>query len=180
MTGSSQVEATRLLIVGDWGQGTLTISDGGQVNGGEFDVEIGEWETGTGTVEVTGAGSQLQGYYLHVGAFGTGTLIIRDGGQVNSFVAWLGHWEASTGTVEVTGMDSMWVIDGNLSIGYEGRPSGKGLLTVGDGAQVNVGGKMTIGYGSALAGDGTVTMETPTALQNYGKIAPGSADRSGL
>src|SRR4051794_41442768 len=71
------------VVVGGQGTGTLTIQDGGTVNsgGGSVGLSVGS----NGTVTVTGPGSSwINGVSggLNIGSFGTGTLMIANGGKV--------------------------------------------------------------------------------------------------
>ena len=84
--GSSWTNA-RGVVVGGLGTGTLTIQDGGtaQAHHGGSTGSIGQSAGSTGTVTVTGPGSSWingpQGG-LNIGGFGTGTLMIANGGRV--------------------------------------------------------------------------------------------------
>ncbi|WP_163497576.1 hypothetical protein, partial [Escherichia coli] len=62
---------------------------------------------------------------LVVGASGTGTLIISNGGQVSNADAYIGDQAGSTGTVIVSGRDlagnaSTWTNGSMLYVGYGG------------------------------------------------------------
>lgn len=72
------------LVVGDQGQGTLTIARGGLVTTtGSNGAVIGGEGSGVGTVTVTDPGSQLSiGGFLTVGDEGLGTLNVQNGGLV--------------------------------------------------------------------------------------------------
>ena len=77
--GSSELD-TGYLIVGNEGTGTLSISNGGVVNGTCF---IGYKNSSDGAVTVRGAGSVWNNdSSLSVGYDGTGTLSISNGGMV--------------------------------------------------------------------------------------------------
>jgi T5SS/PEP-CTERM-associated repeat protein len=71
------------LVVGEGGAGALMIDAGGTVSTGGFS-RIGLHAASTGTVTVSGAGSNLTTDELAVGYNGTGTLLIEDGGSVSS------------------------------------------------------------------------------------------------
>jgi T5SS/PEP-CTERM-associated repeat protein len=86
------------LLLGAWGRGDLTVSNGAHVTAdnltlGGFDVNEAQFDpnmlrdfgpaAGTGTATVTGSGSQVSiDQNLTVGYRGTGTLNIENGGQV--------------------------------------------------------------------------------------------------
>ena len=82
------------LRVGEFGQGSLTVSHGGFVDvtlgstpfsGPQPFVSIGTELTGVGNVVVDGIGSRMQVGDLYVGLLGQGTLTIRNGGMVQLF-----------------------------------------------------------------------------------------------
>ncbi len=75
------------LIVGDEGYGTLLIEGGGTMTHQAF-VNVGGESAGEGTVTVTGAGSTWNaGGTMNIGRFGTGSVIVEDGGEVYSGAA---------------------------------------------------------------------------------------------
>lgn len=132
------------LSVGGVGTGTLTISDGGQVlskavappwNGG-FDIYagvIGSSSSGTGSVYVTGEGSNWTADgQLDVGRSGTGWLEIDSGGSVDSFRGKVGVNAGSFGSVVVAGEGSSWNNSSWVLIGE----SGSGTMAISDGASV--------------------------------------------
>ena len=106
-------------------------SDGGSV---------GQSSGSNGTVTVTGAGSTwtngVSATGLNIGGFGTGTLTIANGGQVNNITsgtaANIGNGPGSQGSVLVTGAGSSWTNAPGLNIGN----SGTGTLTIADGGVV--------------------------------------------
>jgi T5SS/PEP-CTERM-associated repeat protein/autotransporter-associated beta strand protein len=121
------------VVVGGQGTGTLTIQNGGTVNsagGGSVGLAVGS----TGTVRVTGPGSGWfngPGGGLNIGSFGTGTLVIANGGAVFNFTASaanIGNGPGSQGTVTVTGAGSSWINSSGVNIGNFGT----GTLTIAD------------------------------------------------
>ena len=78
--------------------------------GGSVGLSVGS----TGTVLVTGLGSSwINGPSggLNIGSFGTGTLMIANGGKViniTAFTANIGNGAGSQGSVTVTGAGSTW------------------------------------------------------------------------
>ncbi|WP_159096773.1 autotransporter domain-containing protein [Pseudovibrio sp. Alg231-02] len=130
--GSTWVNSGSELVVGESGNGTLTVSDGGKVKGDYG--HIGYSDGSTGSVEVTGTGSiWVNSGILAVGGSGNGTLTVSDGGKVNSNYGYVGRYKGSTSVVEVTGTGSTWGNSGNLSVGRDGG----GSLTVSDGGTVS-------------------------------------------
>ena len=130
------------VVVGGQGTGTLIIQDGGTAEndttassaGGSVGLSSGS----TGTVIVTGPGSSWingpQGG-LNIGSFGTGTLVVANGGRVvdiTPLVTNIGNGAGSHGTVTVTGAGSLWSDIAGIRIGN----SGTGTLTIADGGNV--------------------------------------------
>ena len=143
------------LCVGESGTGALTIQSGGQVIG-LFDDRLGLASTARGTVIVDGTGSTWDtgGETLHVGYCGTGIVIIRNGGYVNSGYVRVGNKEGSSGTVTVEGVGSMWRTVFDLYVGN----SGTGTLNIQNGGQVSSSLGLTyLGYNSGS--NGTVTVD---------------------
>jgi T5SS/PEP-CTERM-associated repeat protein len=88
----------------------------------------------SGTVTVTGAGSEWTNYSsLYVGRSGSGTLAIEAAGRVDSSGGNLGETSGSTGTATVTGNGSMWTTSSSLNIGRYGN----GSLAIEAGGLVN-------------------------------------------
>jgi T5SS/PEP-CTERM-associated repeat protein len=145
------------IAIGDYGTGTMIIEDGG----GAFssDGRIGENEDSTGTVLVTGAGSNwFNSFPIVVGGSGTGSLAIEDGGWVYSNAENLiGAGPGSSGAVAVTGVGSTWIIDGVIPLSGELHvgSAGTGTMTISDGGSVSHG----PGYiGRFLGSTGVVTV----------------------
>ncbi|MBN2024143.1 MAG: PEP-CTERM sorting domain-containing protein [Pirellulales bacterium] len=145
-----------MLFVGDYGNGILTIADGGTVRNTE-DSLIAYRAGSTGAVTVRGEGStwiterQMQ-YGFNVGYDGTGTLTILDGGTVNTMSrAYIARNGGSVGKVLVSGPGSTWNHDSTLYVGGgDGAKGGAATLTIADSGTVS-------GYNSLINGDATVT-----------------------
>ncbi|WP_208989374.1 autotransporter-associated beta strand repeat-containing protein, partial [Pseudovibrio sp. POLY-S9] len=149
------------LVVGDEGQGFLTVSNGGALDSysGSY---IGYKNGSTGSVEVTGTGSIWDSsYWIYVGDYGDGTLTVSDGGAVSSADSIIGRTGGSSGRVEVTGTGSTWTNAYDLVVGS----SGDGTLTISEDAVVNVSGVTRLGSDTpgsgvlnigAVAGDAAV------------------------
>ena len=149
------------LVVGDEGQGFLTVSNSGALDSysGSY---IGYKNGSTGSVEVTGTGSIWDSsYWIYVGDYGDGTLTVSDGGAVSSADSIIGRTGVSSGRVEVTGTGSTWTNAYDLVVGS----SGDGTLTISEDAVVNVSGVTRLGSDSpgsgvlnigAVAGDAAV------------------------
>jgi T5SS/PEP-CTERM-associated repeat protein len=138
------------VVVGGLGTGTLTIQNGGTVNSGGG--SVGQSVGSTGTVTVTGPGSGWfngPGGGLNIGSFGTGTLVIANGGTVFNFTAPaanIGNGPGSQGTVTVTGAGSSWINSSGVNIGNLGT----GTLTIADGGIVA--GPVTIATNAGATG----------------------------
>jgi outer membrane autotransporter protein len=138
------------VVVGGLGTGTLTIQDGGTMTSGGG--SVGQSAGSTGTVTVTGPGSGWfngPGGGLNIGSFGSGTLVIANGGTVFNFTAFaanIGNGAGSQGTVTVTGAGSSWINSSGLNIGN----SGTGTLTIADSGVVA--GPVTIAANAGATG----------------------------
>ena len=126
-----------VIIVGNEGTGTLTIENGGSVLGaGPAFLHVGREAGGEGTVTVTGANSYLRSGNFFIGAdgairrSGTGTLVISDGGKVDSLSTNIGM--RGTGAASVSGAGTSWNIDGLIRVGMYNA----GTLAITDGAVV--------------------------------------------
>lgn len=142
------------------GSGTLNIAAGGVVAGknatlGQFFefLEADAEFTGTGTANVTGAGSTWTlSESLTVGRFAKGTLNIQSGGAVEVTTdSVVGQLSTGNGIATVTGLNSKWSSLGSLQVGG----AGKGKLDIlAGGAVFNTDGVI----GSAGTGNGNVTV----------------------
>jgi fibronectin-binding autotransporter adhesin len=174
--------------VGRSGNGTLNVLAGGQftidntgttagsgftIGGSPEQVTAGE-QAGTGTVTVSGTGSQinlLSAYgTMTVGYTGTGTLNVLNGGTVVSEdVLAIGRSTGSTGLVSIDGTGSSFTLSGNDVSNGEGAriqvgASGTGILSLANGAQLLInptttnGGVIIGGTGTLTGGVGTMTV----------------------
>ena len=160
-----------VFIVGLAGTGTATISGGSVVtskaNGSNSNVQIGVYAGAVGTVTVTGAGSKLisagLGNGTYVGYYGTGTLNVLAGGEVQSQRMFVGSDVGGSGTVTISGAGSKLTLAGaavysanssaSLSVGNRGN----GTMTVQNNAAVTLTGAqahLLVGDGNGLAGPG--------------------------
>ena len=143
--------------VGENGTGTLTVSNGGVFNqmqaagvgaggifgGGEF--MIAREGGSTGTVNVTGAGSQLnsKAREFRVGLNGAGSLNITDGGVVNY----------------MSTRENGVAADGNFGIGHGGNASGTINM---DNGTLNVGAWALFGGWDGVNSTATINMTNST------------------
>ncbi|HWK94814.1 MAG TPA: autotransporter outer membrane beta-barrel domain-containing protein [Pseudolabrys sp.] len=163
---------TGTLYVGDSGQGSLLIQDGGRVEAAS--VMIGNNAGAIGSVTITGrdvnqhASTLTVANQIYVGAFSTNnTFDVLNGGLVNSGQALIGYDVGSEGTATVSGRDanghaSAWNAANNIYVGF----SGTGTLNVVDGAAVATsaagGGAAAVYIGYANGGTGTVNVSSST------------------
>jgi fibronectin-binding autotransporter adhesin len=111
---------------------------------------IGDPAGFTGMATVNG-GTWNSGGQLTVGWAGNGTLIIQNGGVVNSTDSYIGLAGGSDGIVTVTG--GTWTISSS-NFGLVVGSGGTGSLTVQDGGFVSTGSRGTeVGYGSGGNGE---------------------------
>lgn len=144
-TGSRWMNASDLYI-GNLGNGTLNVLDGGLVRN-TFAL-LGR--TGSGTANIAGAGSRWENSQgLVVGFQGPGFLNISSGGYVSNAEGILGGDGA--GAAIVTGAGSQWISSSYLDIGLRAA----GSLTLGPGATATVGGGngiITLGRSGSSSG----------------------------
>ncbi|MEX2310757.1 MAG: PEP-CTERM sorting domain-containing protein [Pirellulales bacterium] len=160
------------LAVGYAGTGTLDIADGGFVS--SLNGHIGSAPGSSGTVTVSGAGSRwlsttMADFDFNVGRDGTGTLHIKNGGEVESTSAIIGFHTGSVGAATVEGAGSTWTNNGpSLIVGF----AGTGALNILAGGDVTNGNGF---IGSAGAAVGNVTVNgNGSTWTNSGEVRVGS------
>ena len=129
------------MVVGYQGNGTLSVTNGGQVNlyggdGAGNALKIGQIANSTGSVTVDGIGSQLNispDPNLLVGIDGAGSLTVTNGGLVSTSYLYLATGGGSGnvsitngGTIEVSNSDGIVAGSANYSFNLDG-----GTLAVG-------------------------------------------------
>lgn len=146
------------LTVGNAGDGTLTISEGGEITS-RFGT-IGSAAYSTGVVNVTGSGSLWtitynSGNAFTVGNAGNGALTISEGGTVSNIrsSATIGKEAGSTGVVNVTDSESLWNSGDTLIVGN----AGNGTLTISEGGTVITNKSASIGKEADSIGIVSVT-----------------------
>ncbi|QOC23268.1 hypothetical protein IC757_03705 [Wenzhouxiangella sp. AB-CW3] len=148
------------LIVGEEGDGTLLIEDGGTMTHQNF-VSVGGVAGGEGSVTVTGAGSTWNaGGTMNIGRHGTGTVTIEYGGEVFSGAARVPIGGGlSDGTLIVRGAGSKLELaegtaNSHLTLGW----TGAGEMLIEDGGRVvNEDGRIAFGTGTTA----TATIDGP-------------------
>ncbi|QIF04081.1 autotransporter-associated beta strand repeat-containing protein [Roseimicrobium sp. ORNL1] len=181
VTGTgSKWNITGGMTIANEGQGSLTISSGGVVTFTDY-VKIGVAECATGTVLVTGAGSQWSGSSetIKVGYEGVGQLTIENGGRVLANEVILGKEGSGEGTLNLKGttgargvleVGSILEGEGSGTINFDGgvlkaRESGslfqgfeKGDLQIlAGGAYIEVGTGLSTSITTAMEGTGGLT-----------------------
>lgn len=103
------------VAVGNSGNGTLNVTNGGFVSGGFGSVGDSFGSSGTARVDGTGSvwSSRLR---LTVGGSGDGSLTITNGGYVSNDAAQLGS-RGTSGTVSVIGAGSTWMNSSFIAVG---------------------------------------------------------------
>lgn len=127
-------------------------------------VIIAEGAGTTGALTVTAGGSAQLAAELHVGRYGTGTLLIENGGGMQNAEGRIGNDAGGSGTVVVTGAGSSWRNTGYVLVGN----AGTGALTIADRATVSAG---VFGIGFEAGGNGTVNFGAPAG---QAPAAPGT------
>lgn len=131
------------LVVGNQGQGGLTVSDGGTILASS--IRAGTATGGTGTISVTGSGSHV----------GTGSLVLGDGGTASAVVSGAASsLTAGTLTIANLGNASLTVADG----GSAGAGAGRNIdvaRNAGSSGIINIGADA----GQAAAAPGTLASD---------------------
>ena len=161
------------LSVGFSGTGTLGISNGGVVRS-TTNTYVGVAAGGTGTVTVSGLGSQLNSTgFMRVGQTGNGTLQISDSAIVSNGLAYVGYDSGSVGLVTISGAGTQWNSSAELSVGF----SGNGQVNVTNGGAV-ASTNGTIGAGASSTGavivDGTGSSWTNSGVLTVGNSGSGA------
>jgi T5SS/PEP-CTERM-associated repeat protein len=140
------------VYIGKTDTGIVTVNDGSDLL--SWGCYLGYSSGSTGTVSISGSDSTwTNGLDIIVGYFGSGAMIIVDGGRVNNdYDCTIGYSSNSMGSVSVSGAGSTWTNRKNLTIGE----SGSGELNIMNGGCVINSYFVTIGkeYGST----GTVSV----------------------
>ncbi|WP_429597337.1 autotransporter domain-containing protein [Variovorax sp. PvP013] len=140
------------VVLGDSGNGSMVVSNGGQASAGES-IFVGDRTGGTGTLTVTDAGSSLTtGGDLQVGSVATGSMTVTDGAKVSvDRDAYVGLYAGADGTLTVTRSATFDVLTGAINVG----DSGTGRMTVSNGGKLNT---VDMLIGNQAEGKGDVTV----------------------
>jgi T5SS/PEP-CTERM-associated repeat protein len=139
------------LIVGNEGQGSLDLVNGGALTGdqtivpsqSDLEVIVGDDSTGQGLITVRNAGSLLRSDTITVGDDGAGVMELTLGGQVETnTVAIIGDstsgGDFGTGLVNVDGSGSRWLIGRITPTSGTGGSGTTGNLIVGEFGRANL------------------------------------------
>jgi len=155
----SNWHCSRDLYVGDWGEGELSVLDGGRVvtDGSAI---LGSESGASGSATVRGADSSWEvAGVLYVASLGQGALGLYDRAAVGCDSAIIGRLAGSGGTAEISGEDTLLEVTSSLYVG----DMGGGDMTVSDGARVSCG---SLVVGASGTGEGHLTVSGDgTAVQ---------------
>jgi len=164
---------TNTLSVGEYGTGSLLVSDGGVVNnpaGLLVGLDSSSGVPGSGEVTVTGAGSLLTTNWPEIGVFGNGVLNILNGGRVETATdAYLAV--TRSGIVNVNGSGSVFEIGGDMEIGWRGN----GVAVVADSGLLDIAGAIVL----AAHADGSGTLVIGAAA-GEAAASPGVVNAAGI
>ena len=152
VSGSSDLTVTGDWNIGQGGQHSDTVHNGGSVNV-TGNISLGVSSGGAGTLTVADSGSEVSAAALEVGEAGNGTVKLQDGATLSADSADVAIGSGG-GTVTLTGSGEDLDVSGALSVGT----GGDGLLSVEDGGTVSFGSVMLGGSGTgtlAISGNAT-------------------------
>lgn len=153
VTGSQSTLNADFLTVGYYGDGSLTIADGGKVVSDSV-ISVGAVEGSTGTITISGEDSQLEGGSLQFGGSGTGVLNLSGGATMETTSGGFGVNAGASGTGTISGEGTRWdITQSSLTIGS----AGEGILSVTEGAVVHAA-SGDVKLGSAVGGKGKLTV----------------------
>ncbi|MSP03084.1 MAG: hypothetical protein EXR07_18855, partial [Acetobacteraceae bacterium] len=143
----SNWQVTGTLVVGNAGFGSLAISQSGSVTASALNEAAGAG--GGGIISVSGTGSALTVTgALSVGGQASGGLSILNGATVTAASATVGDGASSSGNIDIEGVGSLLIVGTVLNVG--GVAGGKGVITVGVGAELKVGATIVTGVNGIL------------------------------
>ena len=167
-SGSTWTNGTQIIYVGNYGNGTLKVLNGGSVSSGLG--YIGESAGATGVVTVDGVGSTWANTnnYVYVGDWGGGTLSITNHGSVVASGGSIGQSANSSGVAKVDGAGSNWTNSSSISVGV----GGSGALWITSGGSVS----SSYGYlGYNTGSMGVVTVNGGGSTWNAGGLRVGGS-----
>ena len=179
VSGTQSTVTTDFLTVGYYGEGSLTIENGGTVSVNTV-TSVGAGEGSFGSITVSGNDSRLQGGTLQFGGSGQGELVLSGGATMQTTNGSFGVNAGAKGTGTVSGAGTRWEMNKNgLGIGT----NGVGILTVSDGATlVSSGSNADVKLGAGSSGQGQLTVSgtgsSVTTTTNFivGSYGSGNVD----
>lgn len=147
-------------IIGNYGNGTLLVEDGGYVQSERYSY-ISYHEGSVGSATVRGVGTEWNTVArMYIGLYSTGTLNVEEGALVSvDYYGYLGYYGSDTdpgrgyGTANITGVGSEWRLSNALFVGYWGT----GDLNVNAGGLVSQRADVIIGYAGTGIGTATIS-----------------------
>lgn len=188
---STRWAATGLSIVGNGGSGSLSLSGGARFDSSAL-MDIGNGAAATGTVTVSGIGTQLtSSVAVVVGDMGIGSLGASAGATLNTSLVLVGYRPGSNGAVVIDGVGTRWTNTADFNPSNLGGTASavvsNGAVLVSGGVALNAGSTLRLAGGSIetqgftrAAGSnfdwasGTLHMTTPGGSS----LGDGSLDRS--
>ena len=170
-TPRSANQPYRFCVVGDFGSGSLQITNGGAVSSFS-DSWIGYYSSGTVVVDGANSTWNHSGIFV-VGNYFTGSLLINNGGtvSVSGDFGCVACNSGSQGTLTVSGAASHWSNSDDLFVG--GSPphgaGGTGVLRVNDGGIVEAA-NLTVYSPGTVTGSGLIQTKGGTTIE--GTLAP--------
>ncbi|MCC6907478.1 MAG: hypothetical protein IT430_06020 [Phycisphaerales bacterium] len=152
LTGYGGGPSNDRVFVGEYGNGTLRITDGALC---EYELVVGNQVDSAGHAVISGPGSMLRGR-VYAGLYGQGRLEILDGASITSleFPMVIGQNGGSYGETLISGAGTTYI--GDIRTGYDGE----GHLTLSAGASMDGNlfvGDVGVGFGTAhVSGVGTL------------------------
>ncbi|MFC5442715.1 autotransporter domain-containing protein [Rhizobium halophytocola] len=137
------------IVVGESGEGTLAITEGGAADA--EGTTAGNSAGSSGKIGVSGPSSTLTTANLRIGNQGDGSLQIDNGARAQTHALTLGAGATGYGSVTVAGSGSMLTADDAITVGEYGT----GTLNLMDGARVSAD---TLFLGQLADADGTVNI----------------------
>ena len=145
----AQWNITGMLYVAEGGSGALSVDAGGTVTASNIDLGVLAGKTAVVTATGTGSAITIAGA-LTVGDDGNADLVISNGATISVGTVVVGFNAGSTGNIDIEGAGSKLAIGYSLGIGIGGAGAGTGVVTVGQGATLNVVHGLSVGAGSVL------------------------------
>jgi outer membrane autotransporter protein len=171
VTGAGSLLEGHMLLVGERGTGSLTISDGANVETTSR-TAVGSGIGSDGTVVIDG-GTLSSGFGFFVGDQGVGRLTVQDGTLEVNHETQIGRNAGSSGELGMTG--GVWDTNGDVFVGVAGR----GLVTIGGTANATFGSGADLFVGSDAGGEGRFMVDGGS-LHVTGDANVGSTGGNGI